>query len=97
MLCGYLSFGGDNNKILFKKIIECTTIIPKSLVNEANQILSQNLFSNSVKILSIKEIKVSEIYLKGKEIFNIISVIIIFSKYINGSKENDKTFQLKSI
>ena len=95
MLCGYLPFGGENNKVLFKKIIECNPEIPEILSSEAKQLLYQILVPNPEKRISIEEIKVSEFYLKGKELFNIIYSDDYFFGNINGSKENDKNLSIK--
>ena len=95
MLCGYLPFGGENNKVLFKKIIECNPEIPEILSSEAKQLLSQILVPNPEKRISIEEIKVSEFYLKGKELFNIIYSDDYFFGNINGSKENVENLSIK--
>ena len=95
MLCGYLPFGGENNKALFKKIIECKPEIPEVLSTEAQQLISKILVPNPEKRISIEEIKVSEFYLKGKELFNIIYSDDYIFENINSSKEDDKNLSIK--
>ena len=57
--------------------------------------ISKILVPNPEKRLSIEEIKVSEFYLKGKELFNIIYSDDYIFENINSSKEDDKNLSIK--
>ena len=70
MATGYLPFEGDNNKILFKNILECKPEIPDFLGSEIKYLLSKILTKNPKERITIKEIKKSDFYLKGKKLFN---------------------------
>ena len=70
MATGYLPFEGDNNKILFKNILECKPEIPDFLGSEIKYLLSKILTKNPKERITIKEIKKSDFYLKVKKLFN---------------------------
>ena len=71
MVCGYLPFEGDNNKILFKNIVECKPEIPDYLNEETQDLISSILKSEPDDRITIEEIKKHAFYLKGKELCNI--------------------------
>ena len=69
MLCGYLPFEERDNKALFKKIVKCKVVYPKTLSNNAQNLLKKILVPNPDKRININEIKKHPFYLEGKEIF----------------------------
>ena len=70
MLCGYLPFEGENDKELFKNIVECDPDIPKELSRESKKLIRKIFTPNPNRRITIKEIKESEFYLKGKDYYN---------------------------
>ena len=71
MLCGYLPFEGDNNKILFKNIVECNPEIPENLSEETQELISAILRPEPNDRITIEEIKQHDFYLRGKELCDI--------------------------
>ena len=71
MLCGFLPFGGDNDTELFKSILECDPDMPDELSNDSKKLIKRIFVQNPNQRISIKEIKKSKFYLKGKKFFNI--------------------------
>ena len=71
MVCGYLPFEGDNNKILFKNIVECNPEIPEYLEECTQSLISAILTPDPEDRITLSEIKKTEFYLKGKELCNI--------------------------
>ena len=69
MATGYLPFEGDNNKILFKEILECNPDFPFYLSDSIHNLISSILTKNPDERLSIENIKKHEFYLKGKKLF----------------------------
>ena len=67
MVCGYLPFEGENNKILFKAILQCNPDYPKFLSDSCKKLLKAILKVDPLKRITIDEIKKSEFYLKGKK------------------------------
>ena len=71
MVCGYLPFEGENNKILFRNIVECKPEIPDNLSEEAQDLISAILRPDPDDRITIDEIKKHEFYLRGKELCDI--------------------------
>ena len=71
MLCGFLPFEGENDMELFKNIVECDPEIPRELSKESKKLIRKIFTPNPKKRITIPEIKKTDFYLKGKELFNI--------------------------
>ena len=71
MVCGYLPFEGENNKILFKSIVECNPEIPEYLNEDTQDLISAILRPNPDDRITIEEIKKHDFYLRGKELCDI--------------------------
>ena len=71
MICGYLPFEGENNKSLFKNILECNPEYPKCISKSVKSLIKSILKINPENRITIEEIKKSDFYLKGKEICKI--------------------------
>ena len=71
MVCGYLPFEGENNKILFKNIVECNPEIPGNLSEETQELISAILRPEPNDRITIDEIKNHDFYLRGKELCDI--------------------------
>jgi len=69
MATGYLPFEGENNKILFREILECNPDIPIYLSDSIHNLISSILTKNPDERISIENIKKHEFYLKGKKLF----------------------------
>ena len=67
MVCGYLPFDGDNNKILFKDILECNPEYPEFMSEDCKMLIKNILVVDPNKRFNIEDIKKSEFYLKGKK------------------------------
>jgi len=99
MATGYLPFEGENNKILFREILECKPDIPIYLSDDIHNLISSILTKNPDDRINIEDIKKHEFYLKGKKlfekkyknIFEIKSNIKILNEKENfGKKEKEK-------
>lgn len=72
MLCGFLPFEGQNNKILFKNIIKCKLELDQ-FDDENIKYLIKNLLNPEPKLrIDIAQIKKSEFYQRGEKLFNIM-------------------------
>ena len=71
MVCGYLPFEGENNKILFKSIVECNPEIPDYLNEDTQDLIGAILRAEPDDRITIDEIKNHDFYLRGKELCNI--------------------------
>ena len=71
MVCGYLPFEGENNKILFKNIVDCNPEIPENLREETQELISSILRADPDERVTIDEIKNHDFYLRGKELCDI--------------------------
>ena len=67
MVCGYLPFEGENNKILFKEILNCNPDFPDYLSDSCKGLLKSILIVDPGKRITIEEIKKNDFYLKGKK------------------------------
>ena len=72
MLCGFLPFEGENNKILFKNIIKCK--LDLDIFDDENiRNLIKNILNSEPELrIDIEQIKKNEFYLKGEKLFNIM-------------------------
>ena len=71
MVCGYLPFEGDTNKILFKNIVECKPDIPEYLSEDTQDLISSILKPEPNDRLTIEQIKEHDFYLRGKSLCDI--------------------------
>ena len=71
MVCGYLPFEGENNKILFKSIVECNPEIPDYLNEDTQDLIGSILRPEPDDRITIDDIKKHDFYLRGKELCNI--------------------------
>jgi 5'-AMP-activated protein kinase catalytic alpha subunit len=71
MLCGYLPFEGDNNKELFRNILNCNPEYPSFMSKTAKKLIKSLLKANPDERLTIEQIKKNDFYLKGKELCKI--------------------------
>ena len=99
MICGYLPFDGDNNKILFKSIIECKPNIPDFLDESTQELIKSILVAEPNDRITIDEIKKHKFYLRGKKLCHFDYKTIeknVLSKRKNKSSfrlnENDNTY-----
>ena len=99
MICGYLPFDGDNNKILFKNIIECKLNIPDFLDESTQELIKRILVAEPNDRITIDEIKKHKFYLRGKKLCHFDYKTIeknVLSKRKNKSSfrlnENDNTY-----
>ena len=69
LFCGYLPFEGENNKELFKNILEGKIEFPAHLNRDVKDLILKILNSNPDERIGIKEIKENIIYKKGEKIW----------------------------
>ena len=89
MLCGYLPFEGNENEVLFHKILECKFNLPNYLSEEAKDMILKILVKDPDKRYSIEQIKNHPFYLKGKQIFNNNFEIELIRFDKNNKNENE--------
>ena len=83
MLCGYLPFDDKtDDKIIFKKIVECEIKYPFFLSDMARDIIAKLLIKDPNKRISIKEVKMHPFYIKGKKKFELDFGIINKAKLL---------------
>ena len=70
MLCGFLPFQGENNKILFKNIIKCDLKLNQFDDEIIKKLIKSILNPNPLLRISLSEIKQNEFYLKGEALFH---------------------------
>ena len=87
MLCGFLPFEGDNDMELFQNIVECDPEIPRELSKESKKLIRKIFTPNPKKRITIPEIKKTDFFLKGKELYNLKYGIKGFSKRIPEEKK----------
>ena len=96
MLCGYLPFDDKNDdKIIFKKIVECEVKYPFFLSDISKDIITKLLIKDPNKRINIKQIKSHPFYLKGKKKYESNLGIINKSKILTNFTE--RSFFQKSI
>ena len=83
MLCGYLPFDDkSDDKIIFKKIVECEIKYPFFLSDMSRDIITKLLIKDPNKRITIKQIKMHPFYLKGKQKYELDLGIVNKSKII---------------
>ena len=87
MLCGFLPFEGENDMELFKSIVECDPEIPRELSKESKKLIRKIFTPNPKKRITITEIKKTDFYLKGKELYNLKYGTKGFNKKISDEKK----------
>ena len=96
MLCGYLPFDDKNDdKIIFKKIVECEVKYPFFLSDMSKDIITKLLIKDPNKRINIKQIKSHPFYLKGKKKYE--SELGIFNKSKVLTTLTERSFFQKSI
>ena len=92
MVCGYLPFDGDTNKILFKNIMKCQPEIPDFLNDITQDLIIRILTSEPEERITIDEIKKHRFYLRGKKLCHIDYKMI--EKNILKKRKNKSSFRL---
>ena len=92
MICGYLPFDGDNNKILFKNIIECKLNIPDFLDESTQELIKRILVAEPDDRITIDEIKKHKFYLRGKKLCHFDYKTI--EKNVLRKRKNKSSFRL---
>ena len=92
MVCGYLPFDGDNNKILFKNIIKCEPEIPEFLDESTQELIKRILTADPERRITIDEIKKHKFYLRGKQLCHIDYKMI--EKNVLKKRKNKSSFRL---
>ena len=92
MICGYLPFDGENNKILFKNIMKCQPEIPENLNDYTQDLIVRILTSDPDMRITIDEIKRHKFYLRGKKLCHIDYKMI--EKNVLKKRRNKSSFKL---
>ena len=92
MVCGYLPFDGDTNKILFKNILKCRPDIPECLGENVKDLIKSILTPDPDRRITIGEIKNHKFYLRGKELCKIDYHLI--EKNVLKNRKNKSSFRL---
>ena len=92
MVCGYLPFDGDTNKILFKNIMKCEPEVPDFLDESTQDLIERILTSDPDMRITIDEIKRHRFYLKGKKLCHIDYKMI--EKNVLKKRKNKSSFRL---
>ena len=92
MVCGYLPFDGETNKILFKNIMKCEPEIPDYLNDITQDIILKILTSDPDMRITIDEIKRHPFYLRGKKLCHIDYKLI--EKNVLKKRKNKSSFKL---
>ena len=92
MVCGYLPFDGDTNKILFKNILKCEPEIPDYLNDYTQDLIIRILTSDPDMRITIDEIKRHRFYLRGKKLCRIDYKLI--EKNVLKKRKNKSSFKL---
>ena len=95
MLCGFLPFEGENDKELFKNIVECDPEIPRELSRDSRKLIRKIFIPNPNKRITIEEIKKTEFYLKGKEAYKYKYNNNYDNKYNNKEKNSGLIRELR--
>ena len=87
MLCGFLPFDDKNNdKNIFKKIVECEVNYPFFLSDIAKDMISKLLIKDPNKRINIKQIKNHPFYIEGKKKYELDFGIININNNNSKSK-----------
>ena len=92
MVCGYLPFDGETNKILFKNIIKCEPEIPDYLDDSTQDLIIKILTSDPDMRITIDEIKKHRFYLRGKRLCHIDYKLV--EKNVLKKRKNKSSFRL---
>ena len=92
MVCGYLPFDGETNKILFKNILKCRPEIPECLGNSVKDLIASILTYDPEKRITIEGIKRHKFYLRGKALCKIDYHLI--EKNVLKNRKNKSSFRL---
>ena len=92
MVCGYLPFDGETNKILFKNIMKCEPEIPDYLNDITQDLILKILTSDPDMRITIDEIKRHPFYLRGKKLCHIDYKLI--EKNVLKKRKNKSSFKL---
>ena len=92
MVCGYLPFDGETNKILFKNIMKCQPEIPDFLNDITQDLIIRILTSKPEERITINEIKKHRFYLRGKKLCHIDYKMI--EKNVLKKRKNKSSFRL---
>ena len=92
MVCGYLPFDGDTNKILFKNILKCQPEVPDYLNDYTQDLIIRILTSDPDMRITIDEIKKHRFYLRGKKLCHIDYKMI--EKNVLKKRKNKSSFRL---
>ena len=92
MVCGYLPFDGETNKILFKNIMKCEPEVPDYLDESTQDLIIRILTSDPDMRITIDEIKRHRFYLKGKKLCHIDYKLI--EKNVLKKRKNKSSFRL---
>ena len=92
MVCGYLPFDGETNKILFKNIMRCEPEVPDYLDDSTQDLIIRILTSDPDIRITIDEIKRHRFYLKGKKLCHIDYKMI--EKNVLKKRKNKSSFRL---
>ena len=92
MVCGYLPFDGETNKILFKNIMKCEPEVPDYLDESTQDLIIRILTSDPDMRITIDEIKRHRFYLKGKKLCHIDYKMI--EKNVLKKRKNKSSFRL---
>ena len=92
MVCGYLPFDGETNKILFKNIMKCQPEIPDYLNESTQDLIIRILTSDPDMRITIDDIKRHRFYLRGKKLCHIDYKMI--EKNVLKKRKNKSSFRL---
>ena len=92
MVCGYLPFDGETNKILFKNIMKCEPEIPDYLNDITQDLILKILTSDPDMRITIDDIKRHPFYLRGKKLCHIDYKLI--EKNVLKKRKNKSSFKL---
>mgnify|MGYP003571329069 CR=1 FL=1 len=92
MVCGYLPFDGETNKILFKNIMKCEPEIPDYLNDITQDLILRILTSDPDMRITIDEIKRHPFYLRGKKLCHIDYKLV--EKNVLKKRKNKSSFKL---
>ena len=92
MVCGYLPFDGDTNKILFKNIMKCQPEIPDYLNEITQDLIIRILTSDPDMRITIDDIKRHAFYLRGQKLCHIDYKMI--EKNVLKKRKNKSSFRL---
>ena len=69
MICGELPFDGDNEDVLYRKVVQCEYSFPHFCNNNVKNLIKRIFTKNPSERITIEEIKKSPVYMTGKANF----------------------------